>query len=214
MKSKNPKSSKQPENTFSIKKYFQSVKSVPYETLHDNSPKPPPLKKLKEANILKENKKPTPLKQSCLKFENDKTIKNIDLYPPKNNDSLLPTNTNRSSCSEENDNDKNKTSKQLNFFNNIEKLKMSTVQKALFYKKLEKSYENAIEKIPIFKIFRESLQTSLLLELGKEKIGVNNETFIKELIKFCLMKFLFENANDSWHKIYKPLSSKEVKIKF
>ena len=30
------------------------------------------------------------------------------------------------------------------------------------------------------------------------------------MVKFCLLRFIFENPNESWHKVYKPLCCKDI----
>jgi len=93
-----------------------------------------------------------------------------------------------------------------NFFNNNEKIKMSSLQKALFYNRLEGLYAKTIETIHDFKSFTISLRESLLQEV---KASPDPE-FISKMIKFCLLRFIFENPNESWHKVYKPLCCKDI----
>lgn len=83
---------------------------------------------------------------------------------------------------------------------------MSYLQKALFYKRLEGVYSKTIENIPAFKNFTAFLNESLLKEV---KTGSESE-LITKMIKFCLLRFVFENPNESWHKVYKPLCCKDI----
>ena len=94
-----------------------------------------------------------------------------------------------------------------NMFNNNDKLKMSALQKALFYKRLEGLYAKTVEMIPIFKNFMTFLQEKLAEEL---KTTYPDQEFLKKMMKFCLLRFIFENPCESWHKIYKPLCCKDI----
>lgn len=93
-----------------------------------------------------------------------------------------------------------------NIFNNSEKFKMSALQKALFYKRLEQLYKKTIERIPIFQGFINFMHSNLIQELK----DYENKEFLNKIMKFCLLRFIFENPSESWHKIYKPLCCKDI----
>lgn len=97
----------------------------------------------------------------------------------------------------------NSAKSSANLFNNTEKFKLSALQKAIFYKELEELYSKTIEKLPVFCEFSSFLLKSL------EKSSTNPE-FLQKMLKFCVLRFIFENPGDSWHKVYKPLCSKDL----
>lgn len=181
---------------------------------NDLPPKSIVLKKVKPEST--KFKKKEGLKQSCLKFVSspkNNQSKISDGCSSEDTDEIVQNKVNGKSqktLEKKNlDKDKNNTKIHQSFFNNIDKFKMSTVQKALFYKKLENCYEKTIQKVEAFRIFSEALTEAMSLHIKKEE-----KVFCQQMIKFGLMRFVFENSSDSWHKIYKPLCSKDVSILF
>lgn len=176
----------------------------------DLPPKSIVLKKVKPEST--KFKKKEGLKQSCLNFASgpkNNQSKNSDGCSSEDTDEVVKNRSNGKSqkmIEKKNmDKDNNKNKIHQSFFNNIDKFKMSTVQKALFYKKLENCYEKTIQKVEAFRIFSEALAEAMSLHIKKEE-----KVFCQQMIKFGLMRFVFENSSDSWHKIYKPLCSKDV----
>jgi hypothetical protein len=150
------------------------------------------------------------LKQSCLKFDpkNKRDSVSESFSSQDTQEHLQNKKTGKGVIAVEKINgEKNNIPNKIpqSFCNNIDKFKMSTVQKALFYKKLENCYEKTIHKVDAFRIFSDALTEAMSLHLQKEE-----RDFCQQMIKFCLMRFVYENSNDSWHKIYKPLCSKDV----
>ena len=86
---------------------------------------------------------------------------------------------------------------------NYDKIKMSNNQKASFYKQFD---IQKLNKIHVFKKFANEIIKKINW-LNNEAI---NEEYLKNLVLMCLLKFLLENPNDTWGKIYKPYSSNEV----